>query len=276
MRRQFALVLLAGLLASQAAGAVEYAECHDCTVSEYQSTALRHQPLNGSSHNFEIYVADVERQQLTRFRVATESEPGLRFRYARKLAPAADELASFHAYLEARSAVLEGLDRIDFTFEIPAGFLVGSAYDLWGSNRNRLLVQEFINAELSFLERAFSNFFASASFLLNRNVSKLLVKVRFPDGSMAYFQLTGNEEDLVWSYLESQSLDADGNQIPDRLLDFSEYAGVFNSTSVSEFLLRAALYGIPIIDKGNGTSQVAVVCVQDASGNYSCVVTTVN
>ncbi len=264
------------LLLSQRAAAVEYAECHDCTESEYRSTALRHQPASGNPDTFEVYVADVTRQALRRYRVGTEREPGLQFRYAKRLTPAIAEQQSFNDYLQAREELLEGLDQIDFSFEVPPGFAVGSAYDLWGSMRNRLLIQELINAELSYLERAFSNFFASASFLLNRNISRLLVKVRFPDGSMAYFQLTGNMEDLVWSYLESQSLDADGNLIPDRLLDFSEYSGVFNAVSVRDFLLRAALYGIPIIDKGNGTSQVAVVCVQDANGDFSCIVTAVN
>lgn len=275
MRKLSTILIFAGLLTGQSAGAVEYAECHNCTETEYRSTALRHQPQTGDPDNFEVYVADVDRQQLRRFRVGTEAEPGLRFRYAKKLIPSADEQESFFAYLEARAVLLEGLDRIDFTFEVPPGHSVESAYDLWGSTRNRMLIQEFINAELSYLERAFSNFYASASFLLNRGVSKLLVKVRFADGSIAYFQLTGNMEDLVWSYLESQSLDADGNLIPDRLLDFSDYSGVFNSVSVSEFLLRAALYGIPIVDKGNGSSQVAVVCVKDANGNFSCVVTSV-
>lgn len=258
------------------AQAAEYAECHDCSEAEYRSSALRHQPTRPYTGNYEVYVADVERAQLRRFRISEEYEPGLRFRFAKRLTPSVAELQSFHRYIEARAVILEGLDEIDFTFEVPPGHPVASAYDLWGSSRNRLLVQELINARLSLLERAFSNFFASASFLLNRSVSKLLVKVAFPDGSVAYFQLTGNIEDLVWSYLESQSLDADGNTIPDQLLDFSEYSGVFNAVSVRDFLLRAALYGIPIIDKGNGTSQVAVVCVQDANGDFSCVVSSVN
>ncbi len=177
--------------------------------------------------------------------------------------------------LEKRDQIIAALDALDFTVEVPPGHAVGSAYDLWGSNQKRLLIQELINAQLSFLEWAFSDFFATGSFLLDRKSSHLLVQVDFPDGSSAYFELGGKMQDLIWNYKEGQSIDADGNLIPDELTGFAGYAGQFNTLSVQDFLLRAALYNIPIVDQSSGSSRVAVICVQDANGDHTCFVSAV-
>lgn len=269
------LVLFLTLLSSQA-GATAYLECHDCSEAAYRDTARRHQPVNLAPDSYEVYVADILRGQLRRYRVTEEYEAGLRYRLLKQLVPAPAEQIRFDAYLAARNALMQELGALDFTVAIPPGHFVTSAYDLWGNSRNRLLVQEFINARLSFVERLMTDLFATGSFLLNRSVSHLLLKVTFPDGSVAYFQLTGKMEDFVWEYLEGRSLDAGGNQIPDRLQHFDNYSGIFHADSVQKFLMRASLYGIPIVNGGAVAGPVTVVCIRDANGGYTCFVNAIH
>lgn len=269
-------ILLAFFLFGAAQADTEYLECDNCTESEYRELARAHQPADPSSSEFDVYVADVEREILRRYRVLQENEPGMPLRIAVRRPAAAAELASFTAYIEVRNQLIAELDALDFSVEIPPGHFVGSAYDLWGSNLNRLLVREFINAELSFLELAFSEFFATGSFLLDRSASRIFVQVRFPDGSVAYFELAGKMQDLIWVYLEGQSIDANGNTIPDSLPDFAGFAGLFDAASVQDFLVRAALYNIPVTNEGAGSALLAVVCVEDAHGEYSCIVSSAN
>lgn len=267
-----ALVILAPMLTT-AHALPNYAFCDSCGEAQYQATAIAFVPDDPDQPRYQIYVADVSKGELRRFRVIRVVEPGLDFEYAQRLDPSATELQRFEAFLAARNEVLQSLGMLDFTIEIPPGHFVGSAYDLWGSNHKQLLVREFINAELSIFEAAFSNLFAYGSFLLDRSASKLFIKVEFPDGSIALFELQGKREDLVWAYVRSESIDEDGNLIPDRLSDFSDYSGLFNAISVQSFLLRAALYGIPVVDRRDGDRRTAVVCVHSANGDYSCVAT---
>ena len=266
-------VLVLAQFPATAGAAHEYAVCDDCSEVQYREAAVAHMPADPDRPRYEVYVADIPNGNLRRFRVTVANEPGLYLKYAKELAPAETELANFAAFLAARAEILRALGVLDFTVEIPPGHFVGSAYDLWGSNRNQLLVREFINSELSILETAFSNLFAFGSFLLDRSASKLFIKVQFPDGSLAFFELQGKHEDLVWEYLQSKSTDQDGNIIPDRLSDFAGYSGLFNTLSVQDFLLRATLYGIPIVDQSDGGDHIAVVCVHAANGDYSCVTT---
>ncbi len=273
---RFLIVVFNLILLSAPAQAAVFLECHNCTETAYRDAARRHQPIDSILDPFEVYVADVTRGQLRRFRVSEEHEAGLKYRVLRQLSPAPSEQLSFDAYLSARSALVHELGMLDFTVAVPPGHFVGSAYDLWGNSRNRLLVQELINAELSFVERVLTDLFASGSFLLNRRVSHLLLKVSFPDGSTAYFQLTGKMEDFVWEYQEGRSLDNEGNLIPDRLQQFENYSGIFHADSVQKFLLRAALYGIPIVNSGGDEAPVTVVCIRDAHGGYTCYVNAVH
>lgn len=269
------LVALGCLIAATAHSATVYLECDNCTEADYVHLAGAYPAVSSDVAIVNVYIADVTRENLRRFRIFEESEPGTHFRTVRRRPPAAAELARFNAYIQARNQILNELDAMDFIIEVPPGHTVGSAYDLWGSNQNRLLVKEVINAQLSFLERLFSDFFATGSFLLDRNSSHILVQVNFPDGSSAYFELAGKMQDLIWVYREGQSIDADGNLIPDVLSGFADYAGLFDPLSVQDFLLRAALYNIPIVDQSAGGSRLAVVCIEDAHGQYACVVSEV-
>jgi len=270
MKFTVALLALAGLHGANVHAATLYLDCNDCSESRYESTAASQAAANLIS---EVYVADVTRENLRRYRVIVESEPGMHFSRVLRRTPSATETARFEAYLSAREQILDELDLLDFTVEVPPGYPVGSAYDLWGSNSKRLLIQEYINAELTFLERAFSDFFATGSFLLDRSSSHILVQVNFADGSSAFFELAGKMQGLVWKYREGESIDEDGNLIPDSLTAFSDYAGLFSAQSVLDFLMRAALYNIPVIDKSSGANRVAVVCIADSNGDFSCIVT---
>lgn len=263
------------LVSAGAHAATVYLECDQCSESDYEDLAAGLFADESTSLNHDVYVADVSRENLRRFRVFAESEPGAHHSYIARRQPATAQINAFNAYIEARSQILVELEALDFVIEVPPGYPVASAYDLWGNNQNRLLVQELINARLSFIERVFSDFFASGSFLLDRKSSHILVQVAFPDGSTAYFELTGKMQDLVWQYREGESIDADGNLIPDALAAFSGYAGLFNALSVQDFLLRAALYNIPVVDQSSGGGRLAVVCIEDASGQFSCVVSAV-
>ncbi len=274
MKRFFVAVIILCSSLAEAGAAETYAVCDNCSEARYRETAIAVVPSNPGRPRYEVYVADISKGILRRFRVTVVNEPGLVLHHARSVSPEEAEMQRFEAFISARNEILQALNILDFTIVIPPGHFVGSAYDLWASHHNQLLVREFINAELSVLETAFSNLFAFGSFLLDRSSSRLFVNVVFPDGSLAIFELTGKREDLVWEYLAGQSIDQDGNLIPDSLPDFAEYSGLFNSVSVEQFLTRAMSYGIPIVDERNGNEPVAVVCIHSANGDYSCVATT--
>lgn len=276
MKNILQAIMLAGLFVNSADATTDYVVCNDCTETDYRNAARHYQRAGPDALSYDVYVADLVRENLRRFKVVIESEPGSTFKYVRQIQVSSTELHRFNAFIAARAAIFAELGLFDFTIEIPPGHFVGSAYDLWGSNQNQILVREYINAELSILERAFSDFFVLGSILLDRSASSLIIKVRFPDGSVAYFELTGKMEDLVWQYLAGQSVDQDGNLIPESLLDYSEYSGLFKSDTVQDFLMRAMLYNIPIVEEGGDSDRVAVVCVQDANGDIFCVVRAVN
>ncbi|NNF52081.1 MAG: hypothetical protein HKN59_06555 [Gammaproteobacteria bacterium] len=266
------MIALALQIGVSAHAATLYLDCDNCSESRYQALAAGEAANNQIA---DVYVADVTRETLRRYSVMVESEPGMQFSRVVTRTPSASELAQFEAYIAARDQLIRELGLLDFTIEVPQGHPVASAYDLWGSNQNRLLIREHINAELSFLERAFSDFFATGSFLLDRRSSHILVQVDFPDGSAAFFELAGKMQDLVWEYRVGQSIDADGNLIPDSLSAFADYAGLFSAQNVLDFLMRAALYNIPITDHSSGSGRVAVVCITDSNGEFSCVVSPV-
>lgn len=272
------LILVAGLvlqcLASSHA-ATSYMLCDYCSESEIRALASQSAPSRPGINRYDIYVANLNPTVLRRFRLTVVVEPETDYRHLRQLSPSASESLRFEQFAGARDQILRALGEMDFSIEIPPGHFVSSAYDLWGNHRNQLLLQEHINNELGFLETAFSNMFAYSAFLLNRRNSEFFVKVVFPDGTLALFELQGKTEDLIWTYRSSESTDQDGNLIPDTLEDFSAYSGLFNSVSIQGFLIRAGLYGIPLIDRRRAGSRIAVVCVHGAKGDYLCEATSV-
>jgi hypothetical protein len=226
-------------------------QCNDCGYNQREAAA-RQFVIDYKAGHYDIYVADISSKELTRFSVMIFSEPGMRSVRIRSVMPSVEMQDGFNHLLSVHKEFELYKTDYDAT-DLPSDFDVQSAFDLVGNLQAQRAVSNYLRDNFSgwfYL----SNLWSSVLGIFNQFLSSQWEwVVKFPDGSYASFtSVTFGVYELEYTYNKGESVDSEGNSIPEQSQNFVAFQGTFsNTTSLADWLEHARRYGISIVDQND-------------------------
>ena len=261
------LIFLFGLGIAHAAPAV--VGCHNCSNAQRKTAAENAIPMYFAPGRYNVYVVDRPKSILKRFVITAEREPGFSFNFARSRTPA----PAYQREFDNNVLLLEQLDAQKLPqkdlYELPDNFEIDSASEVFNNILAQNTFNDFYNSKFSFF-KVIAVITSVVSVFWDLNY---YMDVQFPDGSIATYEvyrINGDSENTVeWQYLPGTARDSEGNRIPEKVADFDNFHGRYDTTfsnfNLWLFLNAANNLGIPVVDF-SASNLKAIVCVGGAGG----------
>ena len=189
---------LVALLAASATGHTEVFSdrCNSCTLQQKADVARQLAPQGGLPNTpHQAYIVDYDAETLTRFNLMVVHEPwdGLSYTVATVAPVPADIQQQFAIDIAALKAFAQTFE--DITRAIPPG-VTPSAFDYMADSGVRTRTHAWVSDSLGFLERG-AVYFAGFVKILKITI-RLVLKVRFSDGSTAHLEFLGEVDGTMW------------------------------------------------------------------------------
>lgn len=204
--------------------------CSGCTFQQKADIARQLLPPGTAPNTkHDAYIVDYDAETLTRFEVwnVAEYADNLYYTFASPAPVPALIQQQFAVDIAALKAFV--LTQEDITYDIPAS-VAPTAFHYQADSGVRTRTHAWLSNSLTFLERL-AVYQAGFVKILKVNI-QLVLKVRFPDGSIAHLEFLGEVDGVMWwRAVPGMTLDAEGNTIaaPDATLD------AFNGTYSSQY-----------------------------------------
>lgn len=249
--------------------------CDNCSSTQYKAKA------SAAGAGMHI-VADYAQKRITGYEVEYDRElrvwrtlpasvpTSISSAFARDMALAYP--TALQASASGGSVVVIGPGRNNFPF--PAGFNDANTYDIVGSANLRTQLEQQIAAGAAGATTS-SSVWNSVAYALKSltlsffgqkfGASSVTYVIIWKDGSKTVLKIEAGATNVA-RYQQGQSIDAEGNKVPDASATNSATAGSYagqyyfeNNTNLQEWLNAAHIYGIPT--SSGGTAQL--VCTWD-------------